>query len=351
MLLLVGYLAERIRDYFDDGSSWGMRIRYVESPVEAETGQRMQDAADLLAPRFLLLYCDNYWPMNMGKMLDAFPGTDAAAMVTVYANRDGYTRNNVRVDEDGYVAVYDPTRATPGLNGVEIGYAVLTREVLDYLPKRNVSFEHTVYPALSSRRLLRAFQTEHRYYSVGSHERLPLTEAFLAPQRAVILDRDGVLNRKPPRAEYVCTWEEFQWLPGTMEALRLLKHEGYKLIVATNQPGIARGMLDEASLEAIHARMRAALSEAGASIDAIYCCDHGWDDGCFCRKPRPGLLFQAQRDYHLDLARTLYIGDDERDFQAGQAAGCPTAMVSEEVSLLDVVHQHLSAEDGRKGNT
>ena len=115
--------------------------------------------------------------------------------------------------------------------------------------------------------------------------------------------------------------------------LRRLKQEGYKLIVATNQPGIARNMLTEAALKELHGRMCSELSEAGASLDAIYYCPHGWDEGCFCRKPRPGLLYQAQRDFHLDLTKTLYVGDDERDLQAGQAAGCPTVLVSENRSL------------------
>ena len=349
VLLLVGYLAGQIRDYFGDGTSWGLGIRYVESPVEAETGQRLLDAAPLIAPRFLLLYCDNYWPMQIPQMWSEFLGASAPAMITVYANRDGYSRNNMLVDEEGYIAAYDPKRATPGLNGVEVGYAFLTREVLDFLPQANVSFEHTVYPALASRRLLRAFWTEHRYYSVGSHERLPLTEAFLAPQRAIILDRDGVLNRKPPRAQYVRTWEEFEWLPGVMESMHLLKEAGYKLIVASNQPGIARGMLTENDLEGVHTRMQAELSEAGAPLDGIYYCPHGWDDGCFCRKPRPGLLFQAQRDFHLDLTGTPYIGDDERDLQAGQAAGCPSFLVSGSLSLLEMVHRLLSKERWKIG--
>jgi len=344
VLLLVGYLADQIRGHFGDGSRWGLRIQYVESPLEAETGQRVRDAAPLIDPCFMLLYCDNYLPIRMDRMWDAFQGAGAPAMVTVYANRDGYTRNNVRVDEAGYVMEYDPKRAVPGLNGVEVGYAILRREVLDHLPQGNVSFEHTVYPALVSRRLLRAFITEHRYYSVGSHERLPITEAFLAPQRAVILDRDGVLNRKPPRAEYVNTWDEFDWLPGVVEALPLFKRAGYKLIVATNQPGIARGMLTEEELEQLHARIQAELAEAGAPLDAIYTCKHGWDEGCFCRKPNPGLLFQAQRDFHLDLTKTLYVGDDERDMEAGEAAGCPTVLVSDEVSLLDVAHAHLETQ-------
>ena len=342
---MVGYLADQIREYCGDGSRWGLEVGYVESPVEAETGQRLKDAAPLLAPNFLMMYCDNYWPMRLPQMWHAYRQAGALAMVTVYANRDGYSRNNVRVDEVGRVAAYDPNRSAPGLNGVEIGYALLSREVLDYLPQHDVRFEHSVYPVLAARGSLAAFQTEHRYYSVGSFERLPLTEAFLEPQRAVILDRDGVLNRRPSPAQYVCNWQEFQWLPGVRDALRLLNQAGYKLILATNQPGIARGALAEEDLARLHGCMTDDLAHAGVTLDAIYHCPHGWDEGCFCRKPRPGLLFQAQRDFHLDLTRTLFVGDDPRDQEAGEAAGCPTALVSQDRSLLDVVEEYLSRKD------
>jgi D-glycero-D-manno-heptose 1,7-bisphosphate phosphatase len=186
-----------------------------------------------------------------------------------------------------------------------------------------------------------AYTTDHRYYSVGSFERLPLTEAFLEPQKAVILDRDGVLNERPPQAHYVLNWSEFKWLPGAAEAMGMLSQAGYKLLVATNQPGIARGMLTEQELNGLHEHMRQDLSRSGVHLDAIYHCPHGWDEGCFCRKPSPGMLFQAQREFHLDLTKTLFIGDDERDEEAGRAAGCNTALVTPERSLLDVVRDFL----------
>lgn len=342
VLLLVGYLGGLIREYCGDGRAWGLKIDYVESPVEAETGQRLRDAAHLLDTNFLLMYCDNYWPMQLEQMWTAFSRGGAAAMVTVYANRDGYTRSNLRVDHEGYVTAYDPTRSQPGLNGVDIGYAVMSRDVLEHLPQGNVSFERTVYPALAGQRLLRAFHTEHRYYSVGSHERLPLTEAFLQPQRAVILDRDGVLNERPPQAHYVRSWEEFQWLPGAIQAMKSLNGAGYKLILASNQSGIARGVMTEEDLAALHGRMENELAQEGVSLDAIYYCPHGWDDNCLCRKPLPGMLFQAQRDFHLDLTKTLFVGDDERDQQAGEAAGCQTALVTPARPLANVVQEYLS---------
>jgi D-glycero-D-manno-heptose 1,7-bisphosphate phosphatase len=230
---------------------------------------------------------------------------------------------------------------------VEVGYTILAREVLDHLPKENVTFSHAVYPVLAAQGLLKAYETGHRYYSIGSPERLPLTEKFLKPQRAVIIDRDGTLNQRPPQAQYVKAWDEFQWLPGAIEALQLLKAAGYKLILASNQPGIARGMMTEADLAELHRSMENDLARHDIALDAIYYCPHGWDEGCLCRKPMPGMLFQAQRDFHLDLTKTMFIGDDPRDNQAGEAAGCLTALVTEERSLLEAVREYLSEIEAR----
>ena len=349
VLILLGYMAEAVQKHFGDGSGFGLKIDYSVSSEEDETGRRIWRAASRLDPYFLLLYCDNYWPMRTEEMWSQFSQARVPSMVTVYRNRDGYTKNNVRVDEEGYVVSYDRSRTEPGLNGVEIGYAFLSREVLDLLPAGNVSFEATVYPSLARSRLLRAFLTEHRYYSIGSTERLPLTEAFLAFPRAVILDRDGVLNKKPPRAQYVRRWEEFEWLPGAVDALCLLKRAGYKVIIVTNQAGIARGIMTEADIRSLHERMQAELTAVGAPVDTIYYCPHGWDDGCVCRKPSPGLLFQAQREHHLDLTKTIFIGDDERDLKAGKAAGCRTFFVSPELSLLNCVLKHVPLDGSEAG--
>ncbi len=343
ILLLLGYLPEVVRDYCGDGRRWGVKISYSISAVEDETGRRIQLAAPFLDPYFLLLYCDNYWPMQIEKMWRRFVDADALAMITVYTNRDGYTRNSVQVDHEGYVTVYDKSCMSPNLQGVEISYAILNKTALCLLPDpdANVLLEESLYPQLAQRRQLLAYVTDHRYYSVGAFHRLPLTEAFLARHPTVILDRDGVLNKRPPQAQYVRTWEEFTWLPGAKKALRLLKQAGYRVIVVSNQAGIARHALSEADLQIIHERMQREAVEAGGEIAAIYYCPHDWDAGCECRKPNPGLFFQAQRAWHLDLTRTPFIGDDERDAQAAAAAGCPFYAVSAERSLLDIVHTAL----------
>ena len=133
--------------------------------------------------------------------------------------------------------------------------------------------------------------------------------------------------------------EEFHWLPGSLEALALLKDAGYRVVIVSNQAGINRGAMTEADLGAVHARMVDEAERAGGGVDAIYHCPHDWDEGCECRKPAPGMLFQAQRDFDLDLTRTTFIGDDERDGQAADAAGCRFVMVDDEHPLLEAARR------------
>ena len=340
-LLLLGYLPEPIQAYFGDGSRFGVSIEYSVTEVENDTGRRLKLARGQLDPTFLLMYSDNYWPVQFDAMWQQYVAAGAPALVTVYRNSDGYTRDNLRVDEQGFVIEYDKSRTSPNLSGVDIGFMILQSPTIESLPEGNYSFESEVFPQLVARRQLQTYVTEHRYYSVGSHDRLPLTEEFLARCPTVLLDRDGVLNEKMPRAQYVRSWAEWKWCPGAKEALRLLKEAGYRAIIVSNQPGIARGEMTEDALADIHRRLEAGARQHGGEITTVYYCPHGWDEGCDCRKPRPGLLYQAQRDFSLDLSRTHFLGDDLRDRQAANAAGCPWTLVSERFTLLDAVHKLL----------
>jgi len=143
--------------------------------------------------------------------------------------------------------------------------------------------------------------------------------------RYVLLDRDGVINHDSD--DFIKSPE--QWLPieGSLEAIALLNEHGYKVVVVTNQSGVARGLLDAAMLEKIHAKMRRMTAEKGGKIDAIYFCPHGPDDNCNCRKPKPGLLEAFAADHHVSLSGMAVIGDSLRDLQAAQAVGASPILV------------------------
>jgi histidinol-phosphate phosphatase family protein len=343
ILLLLGYLPDPVVRHFGNGQQWGVSIDHSIAPARFETATRIRIALERIDPVFMLLYCDNLWPVPLDRMWRRFAEHDVAGMITVYRNRDHHSRDNVRVSDDGYVLEYDPTRTRPELAGVEIGYAILRRSAIEaLLPAEDAVFQHVVYPELARRHQLLAFQTDHRYYSVGAPDRLPATAAYLARRPALLLDRDGVLNRRPRRAEYVRRPEDLEWLPGALEAIRLLTAAGYRLIVISNQAGVARGEMSRADLAAVEERMLADAVAAGGRIEATYYCLHDWDAGCDCRKPRPGMLFDAQRDLGLDLSRTPFVGDDERDGQAAAAAGAPFLMVTDERPLLTIARSLLA---------
>lgn len=351
ILLLLGYLPHIIQNYFGDGSKFGVHIKYSITDVENDTGRRMKLAEHLLDTLFLFMYCDNYWPLRLKDMVNNFLTSGVTGQLTVYSNKDKYTKPNVRIDENGLIVQYDKSRNAPHLQMVDIGFAIFKKEIMEILPDENVSFEGTVYPELVSKRQLTAYVTDHRYYSVSSYERLHVTREFLKREPVIILDRDGVLNKKAPKAEYIKKWDEFEWIDGAKEAILLLKRAGYKIIILTNQAGISRGEMNENDLEIIHKKMKEELLKSGGDFDAIYYCPHGWNDGCECRKPKPGMLFSAQRDFNLDLTRTFFIGDDVRDQQAGESAGCKTLLVSEEYPLLRIVKEKILVTEDREGKT
>lgn len=336
--MLLGYLPSVITDHFGDGSHHGIDIDYSVSDADDLTARRLQLAQSKLDPLFLLVYCDNYWPIDMERHWVRYLELGLPVMTTVYANSDGYSRDNVRVGPSGVIEVFDRSRTAASLKGVEISYAIIPRGMLDRLPADGDELvEQALYPGLAADGLLGAFVSEHRYYSVGSMHRLPITEEFFSGQRAVVLDRDGVLNVRPPRAEYIASPNDIRWCEGSLEALCLLAANGFKVIVVSNQAGVGRGVISKTDVDTVNAAMREQAAAAGGRIDAIYICPHGWDDGCSCRKPRPGMVFAAQHDHQLDLGRTAFIGDDVRDGEAAQAAGMPYLHVSESTNLLDHV--------------
>jgi D-glycero-D-manno-heptose 1,7-bisphosphate phosphatase len=145
--------------------------------------------------------------------------------------------------------------------------------------------------------------------------------------RAVFLDRDGVINRKLPEGSYVTSWSQLEFLPRVADAILLLNDAAYKVIVVTNQRCIAKGLVSLVEIEAIHRRMCQELSSAGATIDAVYYCPHEKLPPCSCRKPSAGMLFSAARDQEIDLAESWMIGDSADDVEAGRNAGCRTVQI------------------------
>ena len=143
--------------------------------------------------------------------------------------------------------------------------------------------------------------------------------------KLVILGRDGILNVY--REGHVTAPEEWEPIPGAMEAVARLNHAGWHTVVATNQAGIGRGMIDMAAINAVHAHMNQQLMVQGGRIDAVFFCPHTPEDNCDCRKPKPGMMKEIGRRYSIDLAAVPMVADTLRDLLAAAAAGCEPHLV------------------------
>jgi len=136
----------------------------------------------------------------------------------------------------------------------------------------------------------------------------------------VFLDRDGTINRDSP--DYIKSREEFEFLPGSIEAINNLTHHGFVIIVVTNQSGVPRKLISSIELEFIHNMMALTVALNGGEIKDVFYCPHMPEDGCDCRKPEPGLIYQAREKYEIDLTAAVMVGDSVKDIECARRAGC-----------------------------
>lgn len=158
----------------------------------------------------------------------------------------------------------------------------------------------------------------------------------------IFMDRDGLINVPPPPADrYLLRPEDFRLMPGIAKAIALLNQRRIPVAVVTNQKGVATGRLSTETLEAIHLRMKALLAEAGATVQTVVFCPHAENDACTCRKPLPGMIFEAAQALNIDPTRSWMIGDQARDLLAGRAAGCRTLLVGDALVTPDLADAQL----------
>jgi D-glycero-D-manno-heptose 1,7-bisphosphate phosphatase len=326
VVLLTGYRGEAISESFGDGAEAGVAISYSHGPVEWDTGRRIWEARAQLDPRFVLLYSDNFVPINLDKQTAFHDAAEATISFLVQRKTPG----NIRLGTGGKVALYDSTRSGENLDYVEIGYMIVERDaMLACFETPDVSFS-TILAALARTGKLYALVSGDPYHSISDPERWRLTEQYLAFKKILLIDRDGTINRRPPRGEYLTRWKDFAFIDENVEAMARLAKNGFKFIVISNQAGVGRGVVDLPTVEAINRNMVDALRQRGIDILDVYICPHHWDDHCDCRKPAPGMFFRASREHLLRMGRSIYIGDDPRDAVAAYNAECPSILVGPE---------------------
>lgn len=332
-VLLIGYLGEQISSYFGNGSQYGWQISYSHGPVEWDTGRRVWEARTQFDDRFLLLYSDNFVQFNLRRLLNMHQALGTPISLLLAPKKKG----NITVTEAGIIQAYDNTRAGVGFDYVEVGYMVIERdEILEYCSSiagfPDFSFS-ALLKKLAQLQRIAGLIVSDPYHSISDPERLILMGEYLRPKRILLIDRDGTINEKAPRGEYITNWNQFKWVPQTRAALMELATAGFKFIVITNQAGIARKMIDPDALDEIHQRMTEELAEDGIDVLRVFMSPHHWDEKSFMRKPAPGMFFQAAKEFCLRMDRCLYIGDDERDCEAAWNAGCGIVYLTDEGNM------------------
>ena len=301
-------------------------------PVEWDTGKRVWEARECFDDRFVLLYSDNLVPFPMEKMLSLHQEHKLPLTLMVAPKLPG----NIILDENGILQNYDYKRSSD-LGFVEIGYMIVEKQrTLTFFQNPNCNFS-SILKRMAAQQQISAWIQHDAYHSISDKERWMKAEEYLKPKKILLIDRDGVINLKAPKGEYITSCEDFKWIPETREGMKQLAKDGFRFIVISNQAGIARGMIDPDALTRINKMMKDELLKDGIEILDIYVCPHHWEDNCLCRKPNPGMLLQASKEHLLRLDRTVFIGDDPRDVETAWNAGCKAILLGDSSDITSVL--------------
>ena len=330
-ILMTGYLGDQIHKYFKDGKKWGVKIQYSQGPAEWETARRLKKAKNLLNDFFMILYSDNFVQFNLKKLVMFYEGQKKILCFTVQEKSNG----NIRLGKNGVVELYDKTRSADNASFVELGYMITSKKIFNYINDDNSSFSNVI-AHLVLKHEVAGMVVGDAYHSISDSERWKLTEKYITPKKILLIDRDGVINHKAPKGEYIDSWGRFSFIEENVQGMKSLSNSGFSFIIISNQAGIGRKMVLEETIDKINKKMKASLEQKGIKVLDIYICPHHWEDNCFCRKPNPGLFFKAAKDWLLRLDKTVFIGDDPRDCQAAYNAGCKSLFLGREEEVTNL---------------
>jgi histidinol-phosphate phosphatase family protein len=326
VVLCVGYLGERIRDFAGNGRRFGIQIEYAfDGPQLLGTGGAIRRALPLLGQEFFVVYGDSYLPCSYRDVEQAFRAAGKQALMTVFRNEGRWDDSNIEFAH-GRILRYDKRARSPQMQHIDYGLSAFRADAFAEMPDGDCADLASLDQALLARDEVAGYAVPERFYEIGSRAGIEELEEYLgSPRRAIFLDRDGILNQpliRNQRPYAPSDLGELKILPGAETALRRLKQAGFVLIVVTNQPEVARGGTSRAAVEEIHAALGAALP-----VDDFYACFHDGVDNCACRKPKPGMLLEAAARRNIRMSESFLVGDRWRDIDAGAAAGCQTVLV------------------------
>lgn len=386
IILVIGYLGEKIKDYFGDGSRFGVCIEYfIEDHPLGTAGALFK--MPQLTEDFLLLCGDVIIDVDFNRFIAFHKEKKAWASLVAHPNGHPYD-SSLLVTEieapkmaggmpvDTHQVICWMAKEDERLyykNRVNAGIELISPELLketmkNFVPRHpetpdKIDLDRDVLKTNIGSGRIYAYDTPEYVKDMGTPDRFFEAENDIKTgkvhahnlknrQKAIFLDRDGTINKM---VGFITKPEQFELLPGVAKAIKAINKSGYLAIVITNQPVIARGDCTFEQLQTIHNKMETELGKEGAFVDAIYVCPHHTDKGfsgerpeykcdCDCRKPKPGLLLQAAKDFNIDLSQSYMIGDSDGDVKAGENVGVKEAIrveQNQEEALMQILKKIL----------
>lgn len=379
IILIVGHLGNIIKDYFGDGSKisaatgkpFGVHIKYVEEKEPLGTAGALYLLKEELTDDFLLVNGDIIFDIDINKFYKFHKDRGGVATLFTHPNSHPYDSGIIVADENSCVLnwLHKEDERLWYQNRVNAGIHMISNHIFDqvtglFKELKKVDLDRDVLKSLilseqlfvyDSPEYVKDMGTPDRFYAVIEDIKVGRVKSknLSNKQKAIFLDRDGTINKY---VDFLSNIDEFELLSGVSEAIRKINVSGSLAIVVTNQPVIARGEVTWEELQEIHNKMETLLGQEGAYLDAIYFCPHHPHKGyegevpelkieCDCRKPKPGMLLKAAKDFNIDLKQSWMVGDGENDIKVGKEAGCQVAYIGKNddtvpcySSLLDFVN-------------
>ena len=360
-IFVIGHLGHVIKDYFGDGSKFGISIEYIVEEEPLGTAGALYFLKDKIEEDFVLLNGDIIFDVDINRFYKYHKDHNGLATILVHPNNHPFDSSLIEVNNDGMVIDWINKEAERVWyhNLVNAGIHILSVKVLDrFIEAKKTDLDRDILKPMIMEKQLFAYSSPEYIKDMGTPKRYDEVisdiktgkvdnKCLVNKQKAVFLDRDGTINKY---VGFLRKLDDFELLDGVSKAIKKINESGYLVIVVTNQPVVARGEVTVDELDGIHKKMETLLGQDGAYIDGLYICPHHPDSGfdgeikelkieCECRKPKPGMILKAAKDFNIDLSNSYMIGDSENDIKAGMAAGCKTRKVDEDNSLLSIINE------------
>jgi mannose-1-phosphate guanylyltransferase/phosphomannomutase len=349
IIISIGYLGEKITEYFGDGSKYGVKISYLKEESPLGTGGVLYYLKERIEDDFILLFGDIVLHIDWRKFIEYHHRKNGIGTFLVHSNSHPYDSDLLILDRDDKIIniISKDSLREYYDNIVKSGVHIFRKEILKYAKPEKMDLEkEIIFKAIGDSQRIYGYRTSEYVKDMGTMERLAqvaedIKKNYLEKKvayhrrKCIFLDRDGTINKYKGLLSNI---DDLELEDGVSEAIQRINRSEYLCIVITNQPVVARNMCTEEELQNIHKKLQTLLGLDGAYLDGLYYCPHHPDRGyegenkdykikCNCRKPRTGMIQAAQQKYYINLDESYMIGDTDVDIQTGKNAGLKTILL------------------------